>query len=181
MIVPITIFDTTITYFPTSYFHLIYEDFIADRTPDMIILHMNPPHQHPIIYSSHQTVFRCPLRPPRLSLQPPTIPCRHLPSLVFLHRDCGCRPSPVVTCCPLPSPVVPVIPRRPPSSPFVPFVPCRPPPLTIIPTTNPQSSCTPCILVCQIAGPSSSLKTAVFRFCRRGRHIFCRPVRSRAA
>ena len=79
-----------------------------------------------------------------------------------------------VPCRPQLSPAVPC------SLPQSPVVPCRPPPLTTIPTTNPQSSCRPCILVSQIAVPSSSLKTAVFRFCGRGRHIFCRPVRSRA-
>ena len=121
---------------------------------------------------------------PRLSLQSPIIPCRHLPSLAFLHRDCGCQPSPVIPRSPLPSPAVPcrlpqspVVPSRPLQSPVVP---CRPPPLTTIPTTNSQSSRTPCLLVSQIAVPSSLLKTAVFRFCGRGRHIFSRPVRSRA-
>jgi len=120
----------------------------------------------------------------RLSLQSPTIPCRHLPSLASLHRDCGYRPSPVVARSPLPSPAVPchlpqytrcLLP-----SPAVPVIPYRPPPVTTIPTTNPQSSRTLCLLVSQIAVPSSSLKTAGFRFCGRGRHIFCCPVQSRA-
>jgi len=93
----------------------------------------------------------------------------------------NCIPSLIpVTSIHYSVPLSPTVPAFPCSLPQSPVVPCRPPPLTTIPTTNPQSSCRPCILVSQIAVPSSSLKTAVFRFCGRGRHISCRPVRSRA-
>ena len=107
-------------------------------------------------------------------LQSPTVPYRPLPSPTVPYRP---LPSPTVPYRPPPFPQFPVVPHKFPSSPAVP---CRPPLLTTVPTTHPRSSCTPCILVSHIPVLSSSPKTAVSIFCGRGRHIFCRPVRSRA-
>ena len=53
------------------------------------------------------------------SLPSPMIPYRHLQDLQFHSRDCGCRPSPVVTCSPPPSPTVPPVLHSPPPSPAV--------------------------------------------------------------
>ena len=119
-----------------------------------------------------------------------------------IHQQCsavpyGPPPFPAATHYPLPSSAIPSVsswglwlptvtgrhsqsPTVPHGPPQFPGVPWRPPLLTTIPTINPQSSSTPCILVSQIAWPLSSLKPAVFRLCGRGRHILCRPVRSRA-
>ena len=80
----------------------------------------------------------------------PTVTGRHLQSPVVPRRPPS---SPAVPCRPPQSPQCPAVPPMPRSPPHSPVVPRHPPQLTTIPTENPQSSCTPCILMSQIAGP----------------------------
>ena len=86
------------------------------------------------------------------------------------------RQSPAVRRRPLPSLGSPTVPGRHSQSPVTPH---RPLPFTPIQAIHPQASCTPTHYCLRLPGPSSSVITAVFRFCRRGRDIFRRPVRSR--
>jgi len=80
----------------------------------------------------------------------------------------------------------PTVPHRPLTSPTVPgrhsqspVTPHRLLRFTLISAIHSQSSCTPTHYCLRLPGPSSSVVTAVFRFCRQGWGIFRRPVRSR--
>jgi len=82
------------------------------------------------------------------------------------------RPSSVVRHRPLPSLQSPTVPGRHSQPPVTPH---RPLPFTLIQAIHPQSSCTPTHYCLRLPGPSSSVITAVFRFCRPGRDISAVP------